>query len=474
MTRAGRITLLVVVSAVAALFFGPEAIAHGIAGRTDLPIPRWLFGWAAALVLVVSFVALAMLWPKPRLEAARRRRLVRIPAAVDPICAVIGVALFTVVVYAGLAGTQSAVANIAPRFIYIFFWVGLVVASVAFGDLFRLFNPWRAIARAVAWGIRRISPDGLPRPIAYPERLGRWPAVVGLFAFAWIELVLPSQDRTMPSTLSTLALVYAAVQFIGMSVYGIERWTQRGDGFSVYFGLFAALSIFERRESTLYLRPPLVGATSLKRLPGTAALLSVMIGATAFDGASEGELWRSVGPKLQEFFVARGAGLEVGLELAYTVGLLLMILLIAGIYRIGVYGIHTISRDRSMSDLSALFVHTLIPIAAAYVIAHYFSLLVFESQAASFLISDPLGDGSNYFGTADSTIDYSILSPSAIWYTQVAILVTGHISGLILAHDRALKVFADPKLAIRSQYWMLVVMVGFTSLGLWLLSASNQ
>ena len=137
-------------------------------------------------------------------------------------------------------------------------------------------------------------------------------------------------------------------------------------------------------------------------------------------------------------------------------------------------GIHTISRDRPTSDLSALFVHTLIPIALAYVVAHYFSLLVFEGQAVSFLASDPLGDGSDLFGTAGTAIDYSVLSATTIWYVQVAALVIGHVCGLILAHDRALTVFRDHRLATRSQYWMLVVMVGFTSLGLWLLSVSNQ
>ena len=232
--------------------------------------------------------------------------------------------------------------------------------------------------------------------------------------------------------------------------------------------------MFERRDGTLFLRPPLAGVTGLERLPGTVALLSVMIGVTAFDGAAEGALWNSVGPSLQDFFVARGASLEVGLEIAFTIGLVAAILFVAGLYRIGVLGIHTISRDRSTADLSALFVHTLVPIALAYVVAHYFSLLLFEGQAVSFLASDPLGDGSDYLGTAGTAIDYSILSATMIWYVQVAALVIGHVCGLILAHDRALTVFRDPRMATRSQYWMLVVMVGFTSLGLWLLSVSNQ
>ena len=124
--------------------------------------------------------------------------------------------------------------------------------------------------------------------------------------------------------------------------------------------------------------------------------------------------------------------------------------------------------------VAARFVHSLAPIALAYVVAHYFSLLFVNGQAIGYLVSDPLGEGANLFGTAKSTIDYSWVSATAIWYVQVAALVIGHVGGLILAHDRALVTFKDGPTATRSQYWMLAVMIAFTSLGLWLLSAANS
>jgi len=124
--------------------------------------------------------------------------------------------------------------------------------------------------------------------------------------------------------------------------------------------------------------------------------------------------------------------------------------------------------------LRARFAHTLIPIAFAYALAHYFSLLLYQGQAMGYLISDPLGDGSNIFGTAGHGIDYSVISGRGIWYVQVGALVCGHVAGLMLAHDRALATYPEPREATRSQYWMLVVMVGFTSLGLWLLSAVSR
>jgi hypothetical protein len=164
-------------------------IAHGLVGRTDLPIPEWLFGWAAAIVLIVSFVGLAVLWPEPKLEGGRDgwRRLFAIPGVVviEAICGAIGVFLLGVTVYAGLAGEQTAAANWTPTFIYVIFWLGFAGASVLFGDVFKLFNPWRAIARAVA-GLARLASGGtLPAPLPYPAGLGRWPAVVGLAGFAW-------------------------------------------------------------------------------------------------------------------------------------------------------------------------------------------------------------------------------------------------------------------------------------------------
>jgi hypothetical protein len=146
----------------------------------------------------------------------------------------------------------------------------------------------------------------------------------------------------------------------------------------------------------------------------------------------------------------------------------------AGLFWIGVLGMRSVEHRRhGPVELARLFAHSLVPIAFAYVLAHYFSLLAYQGQATAYLASDPLGRGWDIFGSAASTIDYTVVSANGIWYVQVAALVLGHVSGLILAHDRALVVFEDARVATRSQYWMLAVMVAFTSLGLWLLSAAN-
>jgi hypothetical protein len=468
-----RIALLLVAAAATALLVAPDALAHGIVGREDLPIPRWLFGWAATAVLVVSFVALAILWPAPRLERPDEREVLRAPRALEVLCGLVGVAIFGLVIWAGLAGTQSTTANLAPTFVYVLFWVGIPVLSIVLGDVFRAFNPWRAIGRGAGWLGKRVAGDRLPEPLPYPERFGRWPAVLGLLAFAWVELVYAQRDD--PSTLAVLALAYAAVQLVGMSLYGVEAWTRNGDAFAVYFRLYSTLSALDWRDRRLFVRRPLSGATALRPLPGTVALLAVAIGTTTFDGLSENEFWTGTAQDIQRVLEDVGLSATRGLEVAYTLGMLVVVAGCAGLFWLGVLGMRSVEHRRhGTTELARLFAHSLIPIAFAYVLAHYFSLLAYQGQATAYLASDPLGKGWDIFGSAASTIDYTVVSANGIWYVQVAALVLGHVSGLILAHDRALVVFEDARTATRSQYWMLAVMVAFTSLGLWLLSAANE
>ena len=462
-------TRVALAAALAALAWPAAASAHGLVGRADLPIPSWLFAYAACIVLVVSFAALATLWKEPRLEGARERRLFRVPRWVDPLCGAVGVAIFGLIVYSGIAGTENVSQNFAPNFVYVHFWVGLVIASVLFGDVFRAFNPWLAIGRAIGWaGTRAGIESPVRRP--YPERLGRWPAVAVLLGFGWLELVYPES----PETLGWLCLAFALSQLAAMAVFGVGRWAENGDGFSVYYNLFARLAPLHRRDGVLHLRPPLKGALGLPEVAGTVALLCVAIGITTFDGFSNGSVWGSLGPDLTDLFADVGFGAKAAGEAANTVGLAGAVLLVALFYNLGIRGMETVGGGHSRRELALRFAHSLAPIAFAYAIAHYFSLLVFQGQTIGYLISDPLGNGSDIFGTAGATIDYGVISGRTIWYVQVAALVLGHVSGLILAHERALKVYARVRTATRSQYWMLVVMVGFTSLGLWLLSAVRQ
>jgi hypothetical protein len=457
---------------VLALAFPTAAQAHGIVGRADLPIPVWLFSWAAAIVLVVSFVALSALWVTPQLQRQHRRRLIRLPAAAEWLASVVGVGLFALVVYSGFAGAQVALANFSVTFIYVVFWVGLPVLSVMCGDVFRAFSPWRSCARLIVAlvGVVRRGPGRAP--LRYPRWLGMWPSVAGLVGFGWMELVYVLPDRDQPSTLAALSVAYFAAMALGMALFGVDEWSERGDGFAAYFHLFSRLSAVTRDEAGyVCLRRPLSGLTDLPLRRGTVALICTIIGTTTFDGLSNGGLWRQNELSLQAPFGDLGFHQIPAIELTYSAGLVLCILLIAGIYRLGIVGVASIGDRYTKDELTRTFAHTLVPVAFAYVLAHYFSLLIWQGQAIGFLASDPLGNGANIFGTSAYQINYHIISYAAIWYVQVAALLAGHVGGLILAHDRALVLYDEPEDAVRSQYWMLAVMVAFTSFGLWLLSA---
>jgi hypothetical protein len=439
--------------------------AHGLVQRANLPIPEEMFFGAAAVVLIVSFLALAALWPRPKLEGDRWRplpgRLGRLLGsdALEALCGAVGVVLLAVVVVAGLAGTENGLDNFTPTFVFIIFWVGLAFASALLGNVFAAFSPWRAIGRATGWAVRRAGRT--PRHRAYPDRLGRWPAAAGVFAFAWIELA--SGWGEDPRMIAVAVLGYTAITLGAQAVYGVDTWTRRGEAFAVYFDLFARISPFERRERVVGVRPPLGGLPRLDVVPGTVALVLVMIGTVTFDGISVGQLWDDL---------TGDAAFEAP-ELVATLGLIGGVAVVSAFYALGVAGARTVGGNLSAARLRRAFVHSLVPIALVYVAAHYLTFLVFEGQGIAYLASDPLGEGWNLFGTAGATIDYGALSQNQAWYLQVGFVVVGHVAALILAHDRALALYPEAKLAVRSQYWMLAVMVGFTMLALWLLAAAQ-
>jgi hypothetical protein len=293
---------------------------------------------------------------------------------------------------------------------------------------------------------------GLLAPVDPPAyRLGNWPAAGGLFAFVWLELVAPS--RAEPRVLAVLVVSYSAVVLGGAARWG-RPWLREGDAFSAWFGLLgrmAPLGVAGER------RLPLAGLASLVPRPGTLALVLVALGSTAFDGMTRSSQWTDL----------VGDASENGVVALSTLGLVGAIGLVAALYLGAMRVASAMTGDRTM-ELADAFIHSLVPIAFAYAVAHYFSLLVLEGQAVFALVSDPFGLGWDLFGTVDRSIDYTLVSPNTVAYVQVAAIVLGHVAGVVLAHDRALARF--PKaVATKSQYPLLVAMVAFTVGGLGLL-----
>ncbi len=456
--------------------------AHALIVKQDLPIPAWLFAWAATIVLIVSFFALSAAWRKPRFEqdhwrpfgAAVSRLFLGWPAQV--VYGALGVFLFGVSVYAGIRGTEAPDRNLAITFFFVTAWIGIPFFSAVFGDFFRAFNPWRAVGRAAGAGFRLIA--GQPAAhLAYPRRLGRWPAALGLLGFVWLEVVYGSTGGVAvgldPHVAATAAVVYSGYTLVMMALFGVEEWCERGESFSVYFGMFSQLSPLGVEDGRLGRRRPLAAASHWATLPGSAAVVIVSIATTSFDGAQEGAFKAGI-EALFEWLVEIGVSPITAVRLADSAFMLATVAGVSLVYLLGVRGMRTVPKAPPLEKLLRGFAHTLIPIALAYLVAHYFSLFVFQEQAQfTYLLSDPLGTArTDLFGTAAYGIDFKVLSANAIWYVQVGALIVGHVLGLMLAHDRALVYWPNYRQASRSQYWMLAVMVAFTCFGLYLLSAN--
>ena len=271
------------------------------------------------------------------------------------------------------------------------------------------------------------------------------------------------------------AVGYTVLTLAAQVVFGVETWTRYGESFAVYFNLFSRMSAVETRDRVVGLRPPLTGLPRLEQVAGTVPLVAVMIGTVTFDGLTQGRAWKDLAIELNDAVTALGVPITDAPTVVDTLGLVACVLLVGLFYRAGIAGARSVGGDIGEARLRLAFAHSLVPIAMVYVAAHYLTFLLFEGQAIQYLASDPFGQGWDIFGTAQSAIDYSLLSQNGAWYAQVAFVVLGHVAALILAHDRALALYGgNAKLAVRSQYWMLAVMVGFTTLALWLLAQAGS
>jgi len=362
--------------------------AHALIARQDLPIPAWLFAWGASIVLIVSFYALSIGWREPRFEKDTWRPLggeglsrVLLGRPAQVLYGLIGAFLLGVAIYSGLRGTVAPDRNFALTFIFVTAWLGFPLFGVLLGgDLFRALSPWRAAGRAVGWGFTKIARQP-PAHLRYPEALGRWPAAAGLVAFVWLEIVYGSSGGITvgisPHTTAVAALVYTGYTLAMMAVFGVEKWCTTGETFSVYFGMFSTLGPLEARGGRLGRRTPLSAATRWAAVPGSVAVVIASIGTTSFDGAQEGVLKNAIESTFGRLSDT-SLSLTWALRLTDTFYLLIVIAGVAAVYLIGVQGMRTIRNAPPARELRRAFAHTLIPIAFAYAVAHYFSLLGFQ------------------------------------------------------------------------------------------------
>ena len=432
--------------------------AHGVGGAQDLPIPAEFAIAGASAALAISFIVLAVAWRTPRYDAATsgRRAPALLSAVVDSppfvwTLRLLGLAFFRYVAWAAIAGPDLLI-NPVFGVVYVLLWVGLVPASLLFGPFYKAVNPVRTITLLLN---RLIGADPDKGVYALPRWVGYWPAAIGLFAFVWLELIYPDATYKMPVIF--WFAVYAAVLLLGSALFG-SAWFERADPFEVYSTLVGHLSVFGRREDgALVLRTPLANLDAVPAAPGLVAVVSVLFGSTAFDSFKDSNAWlqftqaTSLDVTYLNTVVMFGFCAGVGVSLAVATML--------AAPREGV----------RRSDLPALFAHSVVPIIVGYMVAHYLTYFVESGQQTLIQLSDPMGTGANLLGTADGEVNYWLSThPTFLAVTKVLAVVTGHVLGVIAAHDRAMKLLPK-RHQLTGQLPLLVVMVFYTITGLYLL-----
>jgi len=461
----------------AAAFIAPAALggdahAHALAQRYDLPLPLGYFLAASGAAVVMTFVILALFGRHSGEPIeARDDTILRgtVPNLVVTSLQLLAVLALTLLVAAGLFGNPATFKNITPVAVWVIWWVGFGFLTAFIGNIWPLINPWSSIFGLVERLTRPWTKE-LSFHVHYPRWLGVWPSCGLFLLFAWLELVAPGRD--VPRNIAIAVLIYSAFTWIGFAVFGRDTWLKRGEVFSIVFGLFgrfAPLDFTHDGRWRARLRPFATGLLPRTPLePSMTAFSLLMLGTVTVDGFMETPLWAAAVER-----VFAGSESVDGSSWKYmamqTALLVAGPLMLAGLYLVVVALMARIS-GLKVANLSGLFILSLIPIAIAYHLSHYFSLFAIAGQFIIPLASDPFGYGWDLFGTMLYRIDIGIVDAKSIWYLSVFAIVTGHIIAVWIGHVTAYSVFRDSRAADRSQYPMLVLMVCYTMLSLWILA----
>jgi hypothetical protein len=385
-------------------------LAHNVGGGA-LPAPPWLLSYLGVAIVVGTAAALRATWPSPRGATAAGEEISGEPRT--GVGNVAGLVLFAGLLYAAVVGPDLAAANIAPVAVYPVWYVGLPILCLLLGDVFRLVNPFVPV---VALLERRRSPGVIPAPPATTSGGPAWTSAAFLAGFSWYFLAYHRPGS--PRALGVLLGVYAAAAVAGGLRWG-RGWLADGDAFA---GISAA-------ASRVGLRRPAGPAPA-----GTAALMIVLLGSTAFDAFSGTPFWTDV----------RGTSRGWSGTALDTVGLVWLTAVAAGAFLLVVRLAERLRAKRdaesaSGHSLAPSFGVALVPLALSWFLAHDLTLLLAEGQNFYALLSDPLGKGWDVFGTLNHTIDFDIVLSRWVRWTQVTLLVVGHVAAVVLLHDVALR-----------------------------------
>ena len=466
-------------AAALASFAGPAG-AHSFGTIYNLPVPFWMYAYGAAAALVVSFVIVGYFVTATSVNAEARTYDPPSRAWLDAITSpkvraaarVTSVTLLLFTIVTGLVGSRSAMLNWNMTFFWILFVLVFTYLTAFIGDVYAIVSPWRVICD---W-VERWRPGLLRGRFPYPTRLAYYPALVLYVAFIWIELFA----RTQPWSLSWILIGYTIVNVAGAWLIGMEAWFRYGEFFAVFLRIVAKIAPFEVEAGRIVLRQPFMG---LVKEPAEHASLLLfilfMLSSTAFDGVHDTLawtqlFWRDIYPLLEPLAAGRAQPYLFLVDFYYYwqwLSLALSPFFYLAIYLFFISLVKLItSSSLSVRELALRFAYSLVPIAFVYNVTHYYTLIVSQGLSIVRIASDPLGIGWDLFGTASWLSTPVLLDAGSIWHTQVWLILFGHIVSVYLAHVEAMRIFPKSRRAIASQLPMLVLMVIFTTLGLWILS----
>ena len=488
----------------------PSVSAHGFGERYDLPVPLDYFVVGAAATVALSFLIIAFFIRKgkqeyeyPYLNIIFGVFIYRTYKTVGGLLGLLGVFLLTATILSGLFGTEDALDNFAPTFVWIIWWVGIGYAVALLGNVWLIVNPWLVV---FGW-LEKVFGSSNKPILTWKKQWDAWPALAIFLCFAWIENAYP--DASSPKSLSVLILLYSFVTFSGMTIFGKHIWLRNGDPFSVLFSLFSRFSPTEIRvkaddqqhiicrgcssdcESNsdlpdcvdcyecwtrsrsehrqFNLRPWATGLCRGERVtPALVAFHLTALASVTFDGSSETPAWVAVQTSLWPV-VDPLPGPAVPTFNSF--GTFLFPLLFGLLYvQICGYVSKLSKGEMSKNSVVLSFVFSLVPIALAYNLSHYLSFLLITGQQIIPLISDPLGVGWDLLGTADFKPNIAIINARIAWIVSIVSLVSGHVVSVYIAHVISLRRTSSHKIAIRSQYPMLALMVFYTGVSLWIIA----
>ncbi|WP_119302041.1 hypothetical protein [Dongia deserti] len=440
------------------------AFAHTTERAFILLLPTGYYLLGGALAVAGSFMILLAL-PAERLKrwSDARWTLGRLRVPNETGASLASFAILVVLLTAGYVGSRDPLDNPLPLTVWTIWWIGLTIAHALFGNLWRYLNPWAGPFRLL--GLRKAP---------LPYHLGYWPAIIGLLAFAWFELVhLAPND---PAVLAQAIILYTIATWIGMALFGEEAWLSRAETFSVFFSLIARIAPLQSEPAATALRQfklliPGRALVDLAPLPPSGVLFVLLtLAAVSFDGLSKTFWWLGLNGINPLEFPGRSAVMSVN-----SIGLVALwgVLGAAFLACIWIGRALAGSRDPFWPRAGALAA-SILPISVGYQFAHYLTAFLVNGQYAAIALTDPFALG--WFNSEERMhrITTSFLSHRAgvtlIWNLQAAGIVIGHIIAVLVAHLVTLRAGADRMTTLLSQAPLAVLMVAYTLFGLWLLS----